>query len=361
MSWRDLLRGRQAEAAGKKIAVGFDGFVDTIVRPLRQSAAPGGSGQRFRTIREFGEFLIGKAEKSCSIELEAEARQLGGNLPFLSRAAGGLGLDVSCIGMLGAPGRVDPLFASMPCTLYPFAQPGQSTCLEFDDGKVLLASDCRLPDDAWKLVVDATDGKASSLFRSADLLALVNWSELSFAHSLWQHTLREISKDAPDKQRFAFFDLCDVSRRTAGELDAVLRLVGGFSAYRTTVLSLNENEALVTAERLLEHQTNPEDIAQTVRSAYAIDEVIVHTIRESVLVTPRGTTRQATDFVERPRISTGAGDNFNGASCFAAVMRMTDAERIAFANAFAHYYISHGCNPSLEQVCEAKKQDHTYL
>lgn len=354
MSWRDSLRGRQAEAAGKKITVGFDGFVDTIVRPLRQSAAPGLPGQPFRTIREFGEFLIDKSEKSCSIELEVEARQLGGNMPFLSRAAGGLGLDVSCIGMLGAPGAVEPLFSSMPCTLYPFTQPGQSTCMEFDDGKVLLASDCKLPDEAWKLVVHATDGKASSLLRSADLLALVNWSELSFSHSLWQHTLQEVSKDAPDKRRFVYFDLCDVSRRTAGEIDAVLRLIGGFSAYRTTVLSLNENEALVIAERLLERQTDPEDVAQAVRAAYGIDEVIVHTIRESVLVTPRGTTRQATDFVERPRISTGAGDNFNGASCFAAVMRLSDEERIAFANAFAHYYISHGSNPSLKQLCDAQ-------
>ena len=354
MSWQEALRGREQEIAAKKLTVGFDGFVDTIVRPLRQSAAAGTPAQPFRTIREFGEFLISKAEKSCSIELTVEARQLGGNLPFLSRAAGGLGLDVSCIGMLGALGAVEPLFADMPCTLYPYAQPGQSTCMEFDDGKVLLASDCRLPDEAWKLVVHATDGKASSLLRSADLLALVNWSELSFSHSLWQHTLQEISKDTSDKQRFAYFDLCDVSRRTAGEIDAVLRLIGGFSACRTTVLSLNENEALVIAERLLERQTDPEDIAQAARTAYGIDEVIVHTIRESVLVTPRGTTRQETDFVERPRISTGAGDNFNGASCFAAVMGMDDADRLAFANAFAHFYISQGHNPSLQELQNAQ-------
>ena len=350
MSWREALRGRKAEIARKTLTVGFDGFVDTIVRPLRQAAGPDTAAQPFPTIRAFGEFLIEKAEKSCSIELAVESRQLGGNLPFLSRAAGGLGLSVSCIGMLGAPGAVEPLFASMPCTLYPFAQPGQSTCMEFDDGKVLLASDCALPGDAWALAMAATDGRAPSLFRDCDLLALVNWSELSFAHGLWQHVCEAVHGGPEDKTRFAFFDLCDVSRRSTAELDAVLRLMGDFSARRTTILSLNENEAQVTAERLLEGQSDPAAIALAVRSKYGIDEVIVHTIRESVLVSPRGVTRQATDFVERPRISTGAGDNFNGASCFAAVMGLDDIDRIDFANAFAHFYISQGRNPSLEEL-----------
>lgn len=350
MSWREALRGRESEIAGKRLTVGFDGFVDTIVRPLRQSATKDTCAQNFQTIREFGEFLIEKAEKSCSIELLTEARQLGGNLPFLSRAAGGLGLDVSCIGMLGTPDMVESLFAKLPCTLYPFAQPGQSTCMEFADGKVLMASDCTLPDDAWKLVLEATEGKAPALFQEADLFALVNWSELSFAHDLWGHVLEEMAGMPCDKERFGFFDLCDVSRRTVQELEDVLQLIGGFSAYRTTILSLNENEALVIGERLLQREINLTEIAQKIRTVYGVDEVIVHTIHESILVTPRGMTRQATDFVERPRISTGAGDNFNGASCFAAVMGLSDTDRVALANEFAHQYVSSGCSVSLHTL-----------
>lgn len=353
MSWREALRGRDREIAGKRLTVGFDGFADTIVRPLRQPDAPGVPASPFATIREFGEFLAGKAEKSCSIELAVEARQLGGNLPFLSRAAGGLGLDVTCIGMLGERGRVDPLFAQMPCRLYPFAPPGQSTCMEFSDGKLLFSSDCTVPGDAWESVLDAAKGAAPALFRNADLIALVNWSELSFAHGLWEHVCAELARSAPDKRKFAFFDLCDVSRRTDGELDAVLRLLGRFAGYRTAVLSLNENEALSVSERLLRGQSDPSEIAVAVRERYAVDEVIVHTIRESVLASARGTARRASDFVRHPRISTGAGDNFNGASCLAAVMGLTDDDRLAFANAFAHFYISQGHSPSLVELMNA--------
>lgn len=352
MSGLASLAGRRAEIAGKRVVVGFDGFTDTIVRPLRQAADGDTPAQAFDTIRAFGEFLIGKAEKSCSIELQVESRQLGGNLPFLSRGAGGLGLDVSCIGMLG-DGAVEEPFRQMPCTLYPYAPSGQSTCLEFRDGKVLLASDCTLPGDAWELVLGATDGKAPALLAEADLIALVNWSELSFSHGLWQRTLDVIG--AADKTRFAFFDLCDVSRKTDAQIDAVLRLIGGFAQKRTAILSLNENEAHTVAARLLGGLDEIGKIAQAVRARYGIDEVIVHTVRDSLLCTPRGVTRRKTHFVEQPRISTGAGDNFNAASCFAAVLRLADGERLAVANAFAHFYISQGVNPSLDELlCHMK-------
>jgi len=353
VSWREALRGREREIACKQLTVGFDGFADTIVRPLMQPDAPGVPAAPFATIRDFGTFLTGKAEKSCSIELAVEARQLGGNLPFLSRAAGGLGLDVTCIGMLGERGNVDPLFAQMPCRLYSFALPGQSTCMEFNDGKLLFSSDCTVPGDAWEAVLAATKDAAPALFRDADLIALVNWSELSFAHGLWEQVCNVLSGSAPERQKFAFFDLCDVSRRTDSELDSVLRLIGRFAVYRTAVLSLNENEALSIAERLTGGQTVPTEIAAAIRERYGIDEIIVHTIHESVLASARGTVRRDSDFVAHPRISTGAGDHFNGASCLAAVMGLTDNDRLAFANAFAHFYISQGRSPTLPELMDA--------
>ncbi len=353
MSWREALRGREREIAGKRLTVGFDGFADTIVRPLRQPDAPGVPAAPFATIREFGEFLTSKAEKSCSVELSVEARQLGGNLPFLSRAAGGLGLDVTCIGMLGELGSIDPLFAQMPCRLHSFAPPGQSTCMEFNDGKLLFSSDCIVPGDAWDAVCTAVKDDVPTMFREADLIALVNWSELSFAHGLWEHVCDAVAEGPADKRKFAFFDLCDVSRRTDSELEAVLRLIGRFAQSRTAVLSLNENEALGVSERLLSGPDDPSEIAAAVCRHFGIDEVIVHTIHESVLSSVRGTVRRPSDFVAHPRISTGAGDNFNGASCLAAVMGLDDNDRLAFANAFANFYISQGRSPSMAELMAA--------
>lgn len=351
MNTLECLLERRSEIASKRLVVGFDGFVDTLVKPVRQSATADTPAQMFDTIREFGEFLVGCAQKSCSIELKVEAKQLGGNLPYLSRCAGGLGLDVTCIGMLGDNGIVEPLFQEMPCTLYPFAAAGQSTSFEFRDGKVFFATEFTLPRDPWQTILDATGGKAPALFYDADLIALVNWSELSFAQKLWEAVYVETLASKPcDKTRFAFFDLCDCSRRTDDEIDAVLFLIGRFSQKRTTIISVNENEAHVIANRILNCACDSVMIGKTLRERYHIDEVLVHTIRDSLLVSEQGMTLKPTDFVECPKISTGAGDNFNAAFCFGTVMGLDDEERVAFANRFANFYISHGYSPVLDEI-----------
>ena len=86
------LLDRRAEIASRRIVVGFDGFADTIDRVVRETASGIRPESYFPTIRSFGEYLIAQAEKSCSLELKIQARQLGGNLPYVSRVAGLLGL-----------------------------------------------------------------------------------------------------------------------------------------------------------------------------------------------------------------------------------------------------------------------------
>lgn len=333
----------------KRMVVGFDGFVDTIVRPLRRTATAEMPAEPFQTIAEFGAYLTGQAGKSCSVALSVESRRLGGNLPYLSRAAGRLGLDVTCVGMLGTP-EIDPVFAGMPCALHSFAPAGESTALEFQDGKVFLAADVTLPDTPWACVKRAVPN-AEALFGTADLIALVNWSELDFAHSLWTETFdRAIAPTPRDKSRFAFFDLCDCARRSPDELDAVLRLIGRFAQRRTAILSLNENEALLCGQRLLGGTYALDAIAEGLRVAYGVDEILIHTVRESLLVSARGLTRVPTIYVEHPVISTGAGDHFNGASCFAVLQGWDDASRVGFANRFASRYVETGITPTVQDL-----------
>lgn len=347
----EQLAAQSAKIREKRIVAGYDGFVDTTVRPIAQAATATTPVRLFETISEFGEFLISKAEKSCSIELQVESCHLGGNMPFLSLGAGTLGLDVTCIGMLGEGGAVEDPFKDLPCTLYSFAPSGQSTCMEFHDGKVMLAPSCTLMEDGWELVMKATSGKAVELFRDCDLMALVNWSELSFSQELWQRTYQQVLKGTPcDKNRFAFFDLSDVSRKSKIELDNVLSLIQGFSRYRTTILSLNENEVHTIAGCVLTGKEDLSEIAIALRTRYAVDEILIHTIRQSLLVNGSGVFCKDTRFVEQPRISTGAGDHFNAASCLGAVMGLSEEERLQLANCVASYYVSHGHSPTLSQL-----------
>ena len=67
----------------------------------------------------------------------------------------------------------------------------------------------------------------------------------------------------------------------------------------------------------------------------------------------QGLTREKTRFVAQPRISTGAGDHFNGASCFALLAGLCDRDRVHFAGVFASTYVSKGSTPTLDEVLDA--------
>lgn len=130
----------------------------------------------------------------------------------------------------------------------------------------------------------------------------------------------------------------------------VLALIGRFAEKRTAVLSLNENEALVTARAIGLAAEDLAAVGETLRERFGITEVLIHTLRESLLYTPRGITRQATRFIASPKISTGAGDHFNAAACLGAVLGLTDEERVALSNRFSSLYVETGTTPSLDAL-----------
>jgi len=352
-NWRELLEISD-HIGNKKIVVGYDGFIDTTARPIAQTATDKTDAKMFETIKEFGEFLVSKANKSCSVELKVESKHLGGNLAYLSKGARAMGLNVTGIGMLGDGGTIDEVFRKLDCTLYSFGGPGQSTCLEFQDGKVMLAPAVTLEENGWDLVRKATDDKAPELFVQADLIALVNWSELSFATELWRDTyLNSLLNTPVDKGRFAFFDLCDISRKSGVEIEEVLRMIGCYGEYRTTILSMNENEMQVVMEKVLEKELGLGEAGQEIREKYHIDEILVHTVRKSMLMNQYGTFQKETDFIEHPVMSTGAGDHFNAAACFGAVMGLNWEERLNLANRASSMYVATGKSPTLLAVVDS--------
>lgn len=93
---RELLR----RAAGRRVTVGFDGFIDTIARPVARTATADAPAQYFESIPAFGQYLVEHGGKCCSIALHVERRQLGGNLPRISTGAGDHFNGASCFALL---------------------------------------------------------------------------------------------------------------------------------------------------------------------------------------------------------------------------------------------------------------------
>ena len=322
----------------KRIVIGFDGFLDMLAKPIAEKRDEG--NLYFETIESFGTYLCGQAGKSCSVEMDVLARKVGGNAPLLSIAAESLSMDVCCVGMLGVP-TLNPLFAALPFELYSYLSPGESTALEFDDGKVFLAPGIPALEDPWAMVDAAMDKRAGDIFAQADVIALVNWSELSFSHILWEKTLDALWLQPTNKDKYALFDLCDCSRKPPKEITAVLSLIGRFSERRHTILSLNENECLDIGAKLFD-QSDCGAIAKKLHEAYGIDEVLVHAHEWSLAVNDVEQCVQSTSFVKKPVISTGAGDHFNAAYAYGAATGIAISERLDFCHRFVNSYITSG-------------------
>ena len=92
----------------KTVSAGFDGYIDRIFK-VRQHAA--GSRHHIETMSQFGSYIVGKAGKSCSLELQQVGEKIGGNMPNYASALSHLGIAVNCIGTLGWP-RIHPLFGA---------------------------------------------------------------------------------------------------------------------------------------------------------------------------------------------------------------------------------------------------------
>lgn len=332
-----LLRSAPEKLKGKHATAGFDGFQDRILRPIRK--IEGETLEYFGTISDFGAFLQQKKGKSCSIELDIQTNKIGGNCPIFSAALGAAGVRTDCVGMFSGGD-----FAAMPsaCTLHSYAKVATADCLEFLDGKVLLAARCTMAEDPYEAVLAAVP-ELPALYEHADLAAFLNWSELDYASALWEGIERHIfAALKPDFTKYAFFDLCDIARKSHGDILSMLTLLGRFSLVRHTVLSLNENECLLLGS--IVGGVTLAEIARALQTRFGIREVLVHTLKTSYALAGDVWHSRPTIFCEKPVLSTGAGDNFNAGYAFGLLLTDEPQTRLALANLFSSRYITSGRN-----------------
>lgn len=341
--------------SGKAITLGFDGFVDTIVKVIRQKDAK--RSTYFESIREFGNYTVEKSGKNFSLELEGCVTKLGGNMPIMANALGQLGFKSSCIGSLGYP-DIHPVFLNMSANthLHTFANPGISTALEFSDGKILLAQMESLNKSDWNTIKNAIGIPAlAALFTARDLIAIVNWSELDNATELWKGLLWEILPNIPvtEKRPTGFFDLSDCSRRSHPNILEALALLKSFSQYWEVVLSLNLNEATIAYEALTgasKSEQQIEKIGGTLFELLGIETVLIHYSKQALAWNADGLHKKKSIQIKNPVLSTGAGDNFNAGFCAARLMQLDITTSLEFGHATAGYYLQTGKSPTLEEL-----------
>lgn len=347
---QDKLQNAPALLASKKVAAGFDGFIDSIVRVINFKTEVGGP-VFFSTIKEFGNYIAAKSGSGFSLESEELVQKLGGNMPIMANAMAQMGTSVNCVGAFGVP-SITPVFSQMHpnCSLYSYTNPGFTTAMEFNDGKLMLAQMTDLNHSDWE-TIKSTIGleKLREIFSDADLICLVNWSELDHSNNIWEGLLTEILTGSGSTQRQFFFDLSDCSKRKPEAITSAIKLIEQFGKYGKITLSLNRNEANILYQTFIDN-TPPADLQAAGNKLFTklnIDTLIVHSSKISALWDANGTYMSEPVYIADPKFSTGAGDNFNAGFCMATLIGLDAELSLIMANCVANCYITTGDSPDV--------------
>ncbi len=343
------------------VTIGFDGFIDTIVKLVKEKNNTSRKKEYFNSMTGWGNYILGKSGTNFSVELQQQNTKAGGNMPNMANAMAKLGVNVNCVGALGYP-VIDPLFGNLPqqCRLYSFSSPGTCQAIEFDNGKIMLAAMDEINKAGWHTLKERITIKTLiDIFNEASLTGMLNWGELVTSTGIWNGLLTDVLPHCnTNKKRKIFVDLSDCSSRTKAETLIALALLQQFSSYGKVILSLNHNESVFIHNTLFEpvaNYNNTKTMGEKLFAELKIDTLLIHN-REGAFAFSNDEYAQKDSFiVEAPKLLTGAGDNFNAGFCFAQLMDCSIEHSLLIAHTVSAYYIKNAQSTSWDALVESLK------
>ncbi|MBN2696712.1 MAG: hypothetical protein JXR38_04150 [Bacilli bacterium] len=346
-----------------KMVIGFDGFVDEIIHVV-DKRLDSFTITRMENISDLARRIDRASGLSTNIELLPIQKKIGGNGPIMCNALTKHNPSITYIGALGVP-VVDGVFNEMAdkATLISIANNGHTDALEFDDGKLLLGKMSSLNDITYeKLISILGKERIIELLGETNLFATVNWSMIPYMTELWQSLIENILPELPNrKQKPIFFvDLADPEKREPEEIRLALDLLREFKSKFFVVLGLNKKEAYDVANVLelfdsssLEHmQISLEDLCFALYEYLEVDAVVVHPVDRSAVVLNKTFYEDLGPYVKKPKLTTGAGDNFNAGFVLGLLLELEPDEALLTGMATSGYYVRNAKSPTFPELIE---------
>jgi hypothetical protein len=342
---------KSTEEVSQSFFVGFDGFIDEILRVVKVRHNKE-DFEFFPTLSDFGQQIEAAGGKGTNFELVPIEKKLGGNGPILANALGALGRDITLIGSLGIP-EPDPIFSpllSKVKEVLSIAPSGITEALEFSDGKLMLgihSSLFALVEELFKIPKDTIKG----FLDRADIIASCNWTMLYGMTEFWQYLLESILPLITKKKRTFFFDLADPQKRSEEDLGKALYTIRQFKEFGKVILGLNELEA----HRILSHfkEMRPLTLPQMSETIYkhtGLSGIIIHTKDAACGILDDLIEKVDGPWCPDPKLSTGGGDNFNAGFLFALSQNMTLEEALTIGVATSGYYVRAAKSPHIDEL-----------
>jgi sugar/nucleoside kinase (ribokinase family) len=346
------------ELKTKRALLGFDGFVDEIVRIVDKRYSLS-EHSLIPTISQFAARLSQAAGKSTNIELVVQKMKLGGNGPIMANAMATFGAQVTYIGNLGYP-TIHPVFAELAtcAQVISIANPGHTDALEFDDGKLMLGKIETLNDITWEnLMQRVGEEKFMQLLANSHLVGLVNWTMIPFMAEIWKNMLQRLCPHLPaaSKNHFIFFDLADPAKRLAEDIRAALALIAKFQSHFQVILGTNEKEGFEIADVLgiKQPDNQPEammSMAAEIRAKLGVHNVVIHPVQYAVAASVNEVKLVEGPWDPKPLISTGAGDHFNAGFCLGRLLGLSLEMSLLTGVTTSGFYVRTAQSPRVEDL-----------
>lgn len=353
------MRARQNTMTSPNVLVGFDGFVDEIIRVVDKRDTP----KDFTLIGDINTFAQRVAQasgQSTNMEMIVQQTKLGGNGPIMANALAAFGMPVTYIGMLGYP-AIHPVFRDFAqrAHVISVAEPGHTDALEFNDGKLMMGKHESLHTFTWELIIERVGAeKFLAAFQHATLLGLVNWTMYAHMSDIWKHLIHDICpKLAASPRKTIFFDLADPEKRFADDILEALNLLTQFQKYFAVILGINEKESYELAHVLKINvaDSSPaslQNLAQALRTRLQLECVVIHPRSFAVAAIANETAFVEGPFTAKPLISTGAGDHFNAGFSLGFVSNLPLASCLLLGVCTSGFYVRTAKSPSVADLME---------
>ncbi|HAN94045.1 MAG: PfkB family carbohydrate kinase [Limnochordia bacterium] len=346
--------------AGLRVVVGFDGFVDEIVEAVdrRHSFA---SYTRMTKMEQFGQRILKAAGLSTNIELVPKAIKLGGNGPIMANALVKCGTSVTYMGSLGTP-NIHPVFGELVegCSqVYAIAEPGHTDAVEFDDGKIMLGKMEGLHAVTWEALQEVVGvERLKAAFTDCDLAATINWTMTPFLQDIWDGLLGLLEPREDGTKPFLFIDLCDPGKRQPEDLLRALETMREFARFYRVILGLNRKEATEVANVRRLQLGKPAEEADLEEIVTALGEdlglwcLMVHPVSAAGAYLEGQYFEVEGPFTSKPRLTTGAGDNFNAGFCLGLMLKLEVEYCLALGKAVSGFYVRQMRSPSWQELLD---------
>ncbi|MDR3274150.1 MAG: carbohydrate kinase family protein [Puniceicoccales bacterium] len=335
----------------KRAFIGFDGFVDTIIRVVDYHDD---SGKVYiNSIGDFGRRILDASGKSTNIEFETVCKKIGGNGPLLSEALRKFGVDTTYIGTID-----HEIFSKFSAdnNATSIGRPGETQALEFGDGKIILGEMYSVAEIDLGCILQHIGGQNFiETLHSCDLMCFVNWTMLTKLNGILEFILDEMVGEG----KIFFFDLADPAKRTVADIRSICDIMGKFNKLGKVILGVNLKEAarllsvLGGNEQVSEARESIASAAKMIREDVGIHACFVHA---NTMAAGYDGTSAFVDgyFSPHPKISTGAGDHFNAGFLSEYIGNSDILAALHSGSATARYYVDNADSPNVAQMQQAR-------